>query len=181
MQRKQNNKGITLLELIISMAISIVVVLMIVSFINSSFRVFRKTNDRVTLQMEAQTAINQLVNLAMEAKGISDEAVILTNADIRYQVDRIDLAGYHNYAIIWRMDYKKLYLVELVPPMNDFGDISFDREEDFDQEYLLAEYVEEFSITSVAGNAGLKKIKLRMRCGDEEYEVTKEIILRNAI
>jgi type II secretory pathway pseudopilin PulG len=180
MQRERNNKGMTLLELIVSMAISIIVVLMIVSFINSSFRVFRGTNDLVQLQMEAQTSINQLVNLAMEAKAISNETVILADKDIRYQIDRIDLAGYHDYAVIWRMDYKKLYLVELAPPFNDLGDISFDSEEHFDREYLLAEYVEEFSITSVAGNAGLKNIKVGMIFGEEEYEVSKEIILRNA-
>ena len=180
MQREGNNKGITLLELIVAMAISIIVVLMIVSFINSSFRVFRKTNDLVQLQMEAQTSVNQLVNLAIEAKAISNETVILADKDIRYQIDRADLAGYHDYAVIWRKDFKKLYLVELVPPFNAIGDISFDSEEHFDQEYLLAEYVEDFSITSVAGNVGLKNIKVRMLFGDEEYEVSKEINLRNA-
>jgi type II secretory pathway pseudopilin PulG len=179
-KRERNNKGITLLELIVSMAISIIVVLMIVSFINSSFRVFRGTNDLVQLQMEAQTSINQLVNLAMEAKAISNETVILADKDIRYQIDRIDLTGYHDYAVIWRKDYRKLYLVELIPPFNSIVDVSFDNEEHFDQEYLLAEYVDDFGITSVAGKASLKNIKVRMVFGDEEYEISKEIILRNA-
>lgn len=179
MQRERNNKGITLLELIVSMAISIIVVLMIVSFINSSFRVFRGTNDLVQIQMEAQTSINQLINLAMEAKAISDETEILTGKDFRYQIN-FDLEGYHDYAVIWRKDYKKLYLVELVPPYNNLGDISFDNEEHFDQEYLLAEYVEDFSIQSVGGNDRLKNIKVRMKFGDEEYEISKEIVLRNA-
>lgn len=177
MQRERNNKGITLLELIVSMAISIIVVLMIVSFINSSFRVFRGTNDLVQIQMEAQTSINQLINLAMESKAISDETEILAGKDFRYQIEDIDI---YDYAIIWRKDYKKLYLVELVPPYNYMGDISFDNEEHFDQEYLLAEYVEDFSIHSVGGNEGLKNIRVRMKFGDEEYEISKEIVLRNA-
>jgi Tfp pilus assembly protein PilE len=180
MQRKRNDKGMTLLELVISMTISIIVLVMIVSFINISFRVFRKTNDQVMLQMEAQTSINQLMNLAIESKGITDETVILANTDIRYQIDSIDLSGYHDYAVIWRVDFKKLYLVELVPPMNNIGDINFDNQEHFDQEYLLAEHVDNFSITSVGENAALKNIFVRMVLGNEEYEVSKEIILRNA-
>lgn len=180
MQKERNNKGITLLELIISMAISVIVVLMIVSLINTSFKVFRKTNDRVNLQMESQTSMNQLVNLAIEAKSITDAVVIQNNVDIRYQIESLDLTGYHDYAIIWRKDYKKLYLVELIPPMNAIEDISFDSEEHFDQEYMLAEYVDNFSITSVGTDAALKKIVLHMALGDEEYEISKDITLRNA-
>lgn len=180
MQRIRNDKGMTLLELIVSMAISIIVVLMIVSFISAAFRVFRKTNDQVNLQMEAQLAINQLVNLAMEAKGISNQEVILADTDIRYKIDRIELTGYHDYAVIWRMDYKKLYLVEMIPPVNNLVDINFDTEEHFDQEYLMAEYVDNFTITSVDGDPALKEIVINMVLGNETYEVSKEIILRNA-
>ena len=182
MQRERNNNGITLLELIISMAISVIVVLMIVSLINTSFKVFRKTNDRVNLQMESQTSMNQLVHLIIESKNVTDAVIKQSDVDIRYQINR--LTGYHDYAILWRKDVKKLYLVELIPtvsvPIPTIDDINFDSEEDFDQEYLLAEYVDEFSITTVGEDAALKRIVLHMALGDEEYEITKEITLRNA-
>lgn len=180
MQRMQRNKGMTLLELVISMTISIIVVLMIISYISATFHIFRKTNDQVNLQMEAQTSMNQLVNLIMEAKAVSVETVIQPDTDIRYLIDNIDLAGYHDYAVIWRKDYQKLYLVEMIPPMINLEDITFDTEQNFDQEYLMAEYVDNFTITSDVDHIDLKTLSIHMTLGKEEYEISKDITLRNA-
>ena len=177
MHTKINNKGMTILELIISMAISIIVMLMIVSFISVAFRVFRKTSDDVNLQMEAQTSINQLVNMAMEAKKIST-LTDNTAIDQRYQI--YNLTGSLDYAIIYRSDFHKLYLVEM-KATDTLGAIYFDTEEHFDQEYLLAEYVIGFSITSVDGDDGVKKITMKLGLGNDDYEISKDVNLRNYI
>lgn len=176
MQRIQRNKGMTLLELVISMTISIIVVLMIISFISAAFRIFRKTNDQVNLQMEAQTSMNQLVNLIMEAKAVSEETVIQPDTDIRYRINNLE--GF--YAVIWRVDYHKLYLYKMDEPMINLEDITFDTEQNFDQEYLMAEYVDDFSITSDADHSDLKTLSIHMTLGKEEYEISKQITLRNA-
>lgn len=177
MYAKRNNKGMTLLELIISMAISIIVVLMIISFISAAFRVFRKTNDDVKLQMEAQTAMNQIVNIAMEAKSIVKDNLVTNPQDERYLIDNID--GVKDYAIIYRKDLNKLYLVTMEPSETVSG-IGFDgQEEHFNQEYLLTEYVAEFNITDAGGN-GVKKITMKLQLGQEEFEISKQVILRNA-
>jgi prepilin-type N-terminal cleavage/methylation domain-containing protein len=61
----RDNKGASLLELIIAMMIAAIILSMIFLFINSASKGFRKTNDNVNLQIEAQTIINQLSNLVM--------------------------------------------------------------------------------------------------------------------
>ncbi|NLO10155.1 MAG: hypothetical protein GX129_09875 [Clostridiales bacterium] len=56
-----------MIELVIALMISAIIILMIMFFLNNASRGFRLTNDEVNLQMEAQTILNQLSNLAMEA------------------------------------------------------------------------------------------------------------------
>jgi len=152
--------------------------LMIISFISAAFRVFRRTNDDVKLQMEAQTAMNQIINIAMEAKSISAKTII-TSQEERYLIDNLDLAGYSDYALIYRKDLQKLYLVEMAPS-DTLGSIVFDSEEHFDQECLLSEYVSEFNITSVGSDDSVKNIVMKLQLGQDTYDVTKEVNLRNA-
>jgi prepilin-type N-terminal cleavage/methylation domain-containing protein len=171
-----NNKGMSLLELVIAMAISAIVIMMIVSFISAAFRVFRKTNDEVNLQMEAQTTINQLTNILMEAKKVEKSNKISTTMNW-YLIDNIDLAGYNDYAIIFdhNDNVHKLYLVELNP-----GD-TYDAVAYTDQQNLLTEYVDEFTITPVDGKDNIQSIYLKLTLGNEDYELTKQVKLRNFV
>ncbi|MDD3173933.1 MAG: prepilin-type N-terminal cleavage/methylation domain-containing protein [Herbinix sp.] len=179
MRTKMNNNGMSLLELIISMTISLIVVLMIISFISAAFRVFKKTSNDVNLQMEAQTAINQMVNIAMEAKDISSTITIIPDTEFRYAITNLDLTGFSDYAILYRKDLKKIFLVEL-GTTDTVNSIIFD-EERFNKDYLLAEYVTDFRITEVSTkpDVSIKEIVMKLELGEDSYEVTKKVKLRN--
>ena len=170
MRCKTDHKGMTLLELVISMCISIIVVLMIIVFINGALHVFHKTNNDVNLQMEGQTAINQLVDLSMEAKAISDKTIISAQ-DERYEIDNpVD-----DYFVIFRRDRKKLYLIEKT------GTMILSTALPDDKENLIAEYVSDFSISTIGSDTTRKEIIMTLLLGDETATVRKNVNLRNAI
>lgn len=56
-----------MIELVIALMISAIIILMVMFFLHNASKGFRRTNDDVNIQMEAQTILNQLSNLAMEA------------------------------------------------------------------------------------------------------------------
>lgn len=70
MENKLNNKGLTLLELMIAMAIASIVIGSITYFMATSTKSYRKANDEITLQIEAQTILNQLNELIIEAYNV---------------------------------------------------------------------------------------------------------------
>lgn len=174
MSTNRNNQGITLLELILAMAISMIVIVMIISLISVGTRMFRKTSDDVNLQVEAQTTMNQIVNLVMEAKSI--EEITLSSSEKRYLIDQPDTADYKDYAIILdgREDVRELYLVELASGM-DYRMTVPSREMN-----LLSEYVTDLTITP-EGTGRVQRIYLKLMLGSESYELAKKVILRNYI
>jgi Type II secretory pathway, component PulJ len=174
MHARINNKGMSILELIISMTISAIVVFMIITFISAAFRVFRKTNDDVNLQMEAQTAMNQIVNIAMEAKEISEPYSIGNIA--RYKIDHLNVTGNSDYALIYDGNQQKLYLVTLSAASTDEYKTVIYSEKD----NLLAEYVAEFLVKDAqAGKDSTKRIAIKLQLGSNDFLSTQTVCLRN--
>lgn len=175
MKHKIHNRGMTLIELIIALAISILVLSMIAVFMKVASRGFNKTNDDVKLQMEAQVAINQLSNLAMEAKDIKSLQGV-SDPDCGFCI-----VGYNDsntYAVIYTSDNQKLYLVNTT--QENILNISYSEDND-----LLAEYVSGIQMTWADIN---KKneiiITLTFAVGEgtnrHTYTVSRKIKLRNA-
>jgi type II secretory pathway component PulJ len=157
----------TLLELILAMAISVIVVMMIIAFISGALRVFRKTNNEVNLQMEAQTTMNQLTGLLMEASMVTES---MTDPD-RYYIANV--AGY-GLAVIFDRGGSRLYLVELGSGDN-YETVAFT-----EQENLLAEYVKEFSI--IPEDGALYKINLKLQIDEQDmYKLESRVELRNYV
>ncbi len=180
MQVKLDHKGMSLIELIISMTIAVIVVVMIITFISGASRAFRRTNDEVNLQFEAQTAGNQLAKLIMEAKKVSDIITVTAEEDYRYVIESLDLAEYSDYMIIFRKKINKIYIIELEEDQTPES-IEFD-EESFDKEYLLAEYVTDFRIQPVAVISPaicMVNIEIKLGLGDDTFEIERKVKLRN--
>lgn len=168
-----DNKGMTLIELIISIAISSIVVLMIVSFIDGASETFRRANNEVNLQMEAQTALNQLNNLAMEAKNII-ETEPLASEDKRYIIE----SNTDFYTVILVKSDKKIYLVHKSKSdstIEDAKTVLYN-----EAEHLLTEYVKDLTISTI-DEKKVVTITLTLSLGEEkDYKVNKKVRLRNA-
>lgn len=167
LRAKSGNMGITLLELIIGMAISGIVVLMIITFISGAVRVFQKANNEVNLQMEAQTAMNQMINLMMEGKAVTHET---TPDSERYLIEVPNIDG---YAVIFKQN--KLYLVQLSAP-----DTLITVDPTIENN-LLAQYVDDFTMTPVVADNSVWQLELKLKISDsrDTYELTRKVKLRN--
>lgn len=181
MQSCRNNKGVTLVELIIGIAISSIITLIIVSFINGASESFRRANDEVNLQVEAQRTINLLNNQAMEAKdiyevpgvGIESQRYVIEASNSKFQV------------VLYVEADKKLYIVDENSGVDaaarrvDAETKVYDINSNFEAQSLLAEYVKTITISSLDAKNRVS-ISLTLELGDEEYAVTKKVKLRNA-
>ena len=170
----KNNDGMSLIELIISMAITAIVLSMLMLLISTAANSFRRTNENVNLQLEAQVAINQISNLAMEASKIE----LSTNAtapDVKYLLKAFDDSN--SYAIYYIAAKKKLYLIQSTPVL-DADLVNPIATIDEEYSFLMAEYVDSISIDTTSVKTAV--IKLDFALGNTQYAISKKVKLRNA-
>jgi hypothetical protein len=154
------------------MAISGIVLSMIIIIISNASHGFRRTNDEVNLQLEAQTATNQLTNLIMEASQIDPSSNLLSSPlDKKYVVT---YNASKNYAILFVKDKNSLFLIDTTGN----ADAVPYSEEIFKKQYLMAEFVEDFTISGYSTNK--VTIDISFALGEDTYSVSKSIKLRNA-
>ncbi len=65
-----DNKGVTLIELLVAITISALVIGGVAALMRNSTRNYRDVNEEVSLQVEAQMMINQLNDLILEAYNV---------------------------------------------------------------------------------------------------------------
>lgn len=74
---RKNNKGITLVEIMIGMAISTIVIGAIIMFMTSGLNYYKQSDMEIAIQTESQLVINQLSDMALEANWVTAEPNIL--------------------------------------------------------------------------------------------------------
>lgn len=167
--KTSGNKGFTLIELVVAIAIMSMVMIAAAGLIVSASNSYRLSNIEIELQMEAQTAMNQLNDILIEAKqyavqkngGITEQLVVWT-AEKQY---------------IFRLDKENRRLVFRSAEQNALpgGDAP-------GTEALLAKYCDSFSVTPetrpAEGEAQLVTITLTFVYADKIYETTSCISLR---
>ena len=178
-----DNKGTSLVELVIAMMISAIIILMIMFFLSNASRSFQRTNNDVNIQMEAQTIINQLSNLVMEAEYMEIEGGEAVNS---YMKEYSDSEGRIRYIFkhinkngdIEEIEYNTIVLSEgcLYQIISDNW---FDAKEAdiIKEEHMLAEYVD--SLVNIP-NVKSVDIVLKLSLGNDSAELKKRVKFRNA-
>lgn len=188
---KENNKGFTLIELVITLAIVAILSLAAFSFAIVSSRTYQKQTKDVEVQYESQLAMNQIQELLIDAgKAVSysydsvspgTAAVIDTNmlesdSSVPTAAATKELAIYNKdkyYVIQWVKADERLYYYEYKYTPSGFT-ISADK-------VRMADYVQSFSVDlsnvdqtgSVALDAVFRK--------DKDYQVTQNVRIRNKV
>lgn len=203
---KDDNKGFTLVELMIGIAIASAVMVGLIVLISSSSKSFSTTSQEVNLQIEAQTTMNSISDMLIEATTVKvyphgtlgDKIVLITAADSvtenvggASQVNTKDVV----HVIINDVSEQKLYYTKKVA--NPTGGTSFDVNDsaqasaaadsilglsgDNKEEYLFGNYVQSFDVEPPDDTARIKvvKVKIKFKVGSKEYEVRNDIKLRN--
>jgi len=162
-----DNKGFTLVELLIAMAISVIVIASIAYFMNYSSKNYRNSNDEVTLQTEAQTILNQLSDLIMEASNVkfddANDKLIIYQKDANEEfIISFDSA---NHRLMFEKNVYKG--VELIANQKIFG-----------------QYVVSFQVKDTGTDDSNKEIEISfdLKKDTKTYSVQNSIVtLRNRI
>lgn len=158
------NKGFTLLELVIAIAISILVVGSIASFLCISTGHYRRTEEEINLQMEAQLILNQLEKLMLEAENVKFDSATGT-----LRIKQSDA----------------LYIITHDPAAHE---LMFEKVDAGDSETgsrtLFGRFVEDLEVTDTGDEDSNNQIRisLTLRSNDNTYELPGIILLlRNKI
>ena len=113
-----NNKGLSLVELLVAMAVSTLVLVGLAYLMINVLHIFGRTNANVELQNESQTAMNLVIDNIMDARGlclsetapedIGKEAVCILLGEIR--AESISSVTFTGDAVIWDPAVKEMYL-----------------------------------------------------------------------
>lgn len=155
---KKNNRGLTLVELLVAIAIFGIISIAIFGFMITGSQSYKSTSTDVNIQYEAQLTMNQLQDLIID----SSKVEILegsTGAKV-YQDSLV-------YEILWQKDshkliYNKTTLSDTEPPVTE--------------EYLISGYVTGFEINS---GGKVVRISASFTIGEETYDTFHNITLRN--
>lgn len=172
----KSNKGFSLVELIISMAVLAIIMAEVSSVLFSSTKVYTKGNSEIALQTEAQQTIMQLEDMMIDATEsiesvynvtVSSDSIITIKTKETYGSDVVT-----TYDITFeKADPADLY-GNLYLSVDGVGHI------------LMAEYVEYVILDTTgvdSGDENVIKISIGMRNDDYTYATEQNVFLRNML
>lgn len=175
MKAKRNNKGYTLVELLITLAIFGIIMLGIAMIMRTTSISYLNGSSEVAMQTEVQIVANQLEELLVDAT--TDFTGVYTDASGRKCCSVVS-NGYQHWIVYDEAEQELLY--DVVAAGNGYS------EEDLS---LMAEYVSDFDITgweelsaSPSDECDNKvTIEIAMNNNGYEYAVSREVFFRNAL
>lgn len=201
---KENNKGFSLLELVIAMCILTIIGFMLLSIIQSGTNSYSRTSKSINVQNEAQLAMDQIQEILIDAtNGVSttdsvpdgdvfgaldDDTIEKKDLEKLYafNIEKDDSGDDVNICmeIVWNKSSKEIYYSETVYKQEalskkwEIDDAATDARNI--KNNLLAEHVEAFSadLTNIHKNHTVT-IALEFEVSGQKFESQKEIKLRN--
>lgn len=185
------NKGMSLIEIIIALAIMSIVLLAALQLVMSGTRIYTKTSESVDVQTEAQLLESQLNNLIVDAEysvfacesaspgtPVTDDVSGFT-ADAYIKVFNTNIA----YYIAWDRADSKVYYLEKKVTDGSVEELSYAEKSDFGNWYLMGEGVVGFSPDSshISEKQRIVTVKIQVEKGQVSYETIQNISLRNNV
>lgn len=165
---KINNKGVSLVELIVTIAILGVVTVAVQSFILTSAKINSKVTSNVKLQYESQLVManvqKQLANTGEAVFCDEDTLLMVTEAD-----------GGNNTVSIFFLDNNNTFYYGEDDSISNLNTASVNV-------YKLAEYVTDFDVTLISDaedKVTQANITLKIERNGKEYIGTQSVALRN--
>lgn len=180
-----NNRGMTLVELLIAAAMSAVIVAAATIFIGNAHKSYQNASESVNLQMESQILMEQLGTWIMEGNRVDVEGSVLTIYDIPRRITTPLPAGvsYDDRVVkrvIWIAD-GKLYMKVFAGIADPDTDTSSVGAADALEENCIGLYVTGFTPSIDEADPAKVNLKLELEQGNQKYKVENEIIVRNEI
>ncbi len=162
--RVEKNQGMSLVELLVSVAVLGIAMIGILSLMNASSRYFTHSNREVEVQQELQTTFALVSNMIVDANaidGVKNDSgkVIVTNKTKKYA---IQLVGTNLYA----KEYAASATVETSLATGD-------------NQNLIAGHVTSFSVNTDHYYDGYVTVAMTSKYGTREASMSKNVFLRN--
>lgn len=182
---RTDNRGLTLVELLVSIAIASIVSIAIFSFMIVGARSFQKTSADVNVQHESQLVLNQLQDLLVD-----------TNVGVEYNKDEstsdatLTLYNYdagnpdkHVYEVVYQAAEKKLFYNEYSPLASGEGASRIvSKGSTIYQQQLLGENIASFTVDlSALEKKRVVRVDLEVERTQSKYKTSSNITLRNRI
>lgn len=172
----RNNKGFSLVELIVAIAIFAIAGVALVSFMQTSSNSYTKSNRDINMQSEQQLAVNRLRDMIIDSSnGIYYGSKTLTV----YGAKKV-VGGNEKYPVtVIKLDSTNN---KLMFGTADFDTVSETTTVDDDQLKLLAEHVTEFDVDlSKAVKEKKVTFQLKFNMNGSEKVITETVALRNRV
>ena len=194
-RRKNNNRGFTLIELIITVAIIAIFSGVILTFIGTGSNTYRSTSNSAKVQMEAQETADSLEDLIIDANysiyyrsasggaitndidgdsGTGDKVLIICNKSNSGDTGSGDSgsSGYRYDFLYWSSSEQKIYYSQNTTdsvPSGTSGSV-------------LAEGITDFqSDVSKAASDKIVRFQLSVKSGTKEIKTLHSVNLRNTV
>lgn len=185
-----NNKGFTLIELIVALAISSLILIAVGTFLVFNLRSFNATNDIINIQYEGQLALNQLADIAKASKGI--DAIEDMTGDDRLNESGELIPGeiqfsHYAYNALLDVDERTTFIINFVPGANVGEGILrctiIDNDGSVIDAYIMAKYIDAFSVNPEAnenfGSSRTLSVSATFAEKDAAYDLQTEMKFRN--
>lgn len=187
---KRNNRGFTLIEVIVTLAILSVVSGSIVGFMVMASNQYRSSNTEVNLQFESQVVMNQIKDLIIDAnKGVAYAAPDADGAEHTGMYDA-ELPQQESGSTVKRLYIYKNLPVDIVTWKEEERELYYSTaslgadktlQGETDQ-VLMSKYVSEFSVDlRDLESKRIVKITLTLASGSRHYTSNHTIYLRNKV
>ncbi|MEE1077552.1 MAG: prepilin-type N-terminal cleavage/methylation domain-containing protein [Agathobacter sp.] len=186
---KKDNRGITLVELVVAISMAVIVMGAATLFIRSAVNGYRKASDTIDLQMESQVVMEQVSTWIMEGNNVK---VIEGNNLVIYSIPhKVDPLKLPTGASLWTQTASKRVLGVVdgnlyMKTFDGISDVETDTNaklvaSDAELENCIGEHVVEFVPTIDPNNPDEIQIYLKFQLGKEEYEITDTVKVRNEL
>jgi prepilin-type N-terminal cleavage/methylation domain-containing protein len=170
MRKISNNKGFSLIELIVVMAVMVIIGGCIYGFVSASTRSYNSVSKETDLQEEAQLAMNQLTSLLMNAQdGVfyddSTKTLYIYNDENRYKI-----AKGTDDTLYYSVEARE---TDATGAFTDTFSASADQA-------LMAEFLKDFSIdVDNSSDNTVVNVTMAFEKAKSSYSTTQKIVLRN--
>ena len=204
---RKNQKGFTLVELIIAVAILAIVTLAVSGFIVVGSRSYTSANTDIMLQQDAQLALNQIsdviidttdsINYGVRAGGVGDMQLVLKDSEFGGEATEKCLAVVNkneagstndnvSYWFYWSKDDETIYFnkVDAYSSTMSTSEIqsAFEAAADQNQVSILAQHVTDFSVDLTQFDANrVVMITATFENGNRVYSTSNNVTVRNRV
>lgn len=184
---KKDDRGITLVELIIAITISVIIVGAATLFFMTAQKSYQRAQETVHLQEETQILMEQLASWIMEGNGVKIENdVTYGQVLVIYDIPRKTTTALPDgmtsedaaKRVIWRYG-DRLYMKTASGITDPSADTTVIDASDIREEYCISEYISGFTAALDSTGQASVIVNLKMTDGGRDYELENEVMLRN--